>query len=93
MGVSVSTGMTYLQQPGLQQLLTCLADAGTPRKTQTHDILNSDLNNIVLYFIALYYMIFISRKIVAFYCNGLQWSHCLFWSKLLHYLLPSDYIL
>lgn len=49
MGVSVSTGLTYLQQPGLEQLLTCVWQTGPLIKTQVLDILNSALNSKILY--------------------------------------------
>lgn len=43
-GVSVSTGLTYLQQPGLKQLLTCVWQTPGPLiKPQVLDILNSAL--------------------------------------------------
>lgn len=54
LGVSVSTGLTYIQQPGLRQLLTCVWQTPRPLiKTQALNILNSALNNITLYFLFL----------------------------------------
>lgn len=68
-GVSVSTGLTYLQLPGLKQLLTCVWQTPGPLiKTQALDILNSALNSIILYF-------YFSHKIVGiccFYWTGLH---------------------
>lgn len=64
MGVSVSTGLTYLQQPGLKQLLTCVrqmpgALINTHTHTQAFHILSSNTHSSITAVVFYYYS---SRK-------------------------------
>jgi len=68
MGLNVSTGLTYLQQPGLKQLFTCVwQQTGALIKTQALDILNT------LYF-CFYYEIVIDHFFAFTGQDGI-WSH------------------
>lgn len=64
MGLNVSTGLTYLQQPGLKQLFTCVwQQPGTLIKTQALNISNTE------YFYIWYEKV---RWISCFYKPGLH---------------------
>lgn len=83
MGVSVSTGLTYLQQPGLKQLLTCVWQMPGPLiKTPGPRYLKQSTEQYYTVFLCLilYNAIlcfYFSRKTVAIRGLDCIWSHFL----------------
>lgn len=85
-GVSVSTGLTYLQQLGLKQLLTCVWQTPEPLvKTQALNIFKQCTEqHYVVFFI---YLIKFSLTHLLVSLDWTAYGHTsLGWSKLLHNL-------